>query len=278
VNRVELEGRGLLGGGTCRVVLARTDRDDVRVSAGGSPFVRVGELRVVASAATTRTTTVGCGTMKLALVEHLFAALAGASVRTRLDIQVSGDEMPLLDGGAATWCAALAAIGLGEDLPSSSKPHGARLRVLAPGDVDVGESVYRFSVSPDVNVRVEIDFGDARIAPTAQWGGESKDFVSRIASARTFLRFADADAMLAAGLAAEVDPESVVVLADDAIHAAGRAFEADEPARHKLLDLLGDLYVHGGPPFGTVHARRPGHAATHRAIALALERGILGAW
>jgi UDP-3-O-[3-hydroxymyristoyl] N-acetylglucosamine deacetylase len=268
VSRVALEGRGLFGGKSCRVVLARSERDHVRVSAGGSPFVRVDELRVLS---TTRTTTVGCGSMKLALVEHLFAALAAMGVRTHLDIEVSGDEMPLLDGGASAWCAALAEL----ELPPDAVANAPTLAIVASGEVQVGESVYRFGLSRGFHVEVAIDFDDARIAKSADWTGDARDFTSRIAPARTFLRFADADAMLAAGLSAEVDPTSVVVLAANAIHAAGRAFEADEPARHKLLDLLGDLYLHGGPPLGTVSASRPGHAATHRAIELARAQGIL---
>ncbi|MDB4995828.1 MAG: UDP-3-O-[3-hydroxymyristoyl] N-acetylglucosamine deacetylase [Myxococcaceae bacterium] len=280
MSRVELEGRGLFGGAISRVVLTRTELDHVRVSVAGSTFVRADDLRVLS---TVRTTTVGCGCVKLALVEHLFAALAAASVRSCLDVEVSTGELPLLDGGAALWCAALAKLGLdgradlARDAAWLTKDQ-PRLRILEAGNVEVGDSEYRFALARGIAVEVDVDFDDARVARSAHWDGTPQAFSDRIASARTFLRFADADAMLAAGLAAEVDPKSVVVLAGDAIHAAGRAFEADEPARHKLLDLLGDLYVHGGPPFGTVSARRPGHAATHRAIAVALDRGILGAW
>jgi len=66
-----------------------------------------------------------------------------------------------------------------------------------------------------------------------------------------------------------------LVVADDAIHASGAAFSRDEPARHKLLDLAGDLYLYGGPPEGELSARRPGHAATHEAVRRALAQGIL---
>jgi UDP-3-O-acyl-N-acetylglucosamine deacetylase len=66
-----------------------------------------------------------------------------------------------------------------------------------------------------------------------------------------------------------------VVIAEDAIHAAGAPFAPDEPARHKLLDLVGDMYLYGGPPRGRVRAFRPGHAATHAAMARALDLGVL---
>jgi UDP-3-O-acyl-N-acetylglucosamine deacetylase len=67
----------------------------------------------------------------------------------------------------------------------------------------------------------------------------------------------------------------VVVLTPDAILCAGRPFAPDEPARHKLLDMMGDLYLHGGPPAGRLRAVRPGHAANARAFARAREEGIL---
>jgi UDP-3-O-[3-hydroxymyristoyl] N-acetylglucosamine deacetylase len=65
------------------------------------------------------------------------------------------------------------------------------------------------------------------------------------------------------------------VLAPGVVHHAGRPFSADEPARHKLLDLIGDLYLHGGPPLGLVRALRPGHAANAAAIQQALAEGIV---
>ena len=51
--------------------------------------------------------------------------------------------------------------------------------------------------------------------------------------------------------------------------------EKDEVARHKLLDLIGDLAFAGGPPRGRILAKRPGHTATHRIIRDALSLGIL---
>jgi UDP-3-O-[3-hydroxymyristoyl] N-acetylglucosamine deacetylase len=56
----------------------------------------------------------------------------------------------------------------------------------------------------------------------------------------------------------------------------GAPARPDEFARHKLLDLVGDLYLYGGPPRGTLRATRPGHGATHRAMTEALDRGIVG--
>ncbi len=67
----------------------------------------------------------------------------------------------------------------------------------------------------------------------------------------------------------------MVVVIGPEILARGRPFEADEPARHKLLDLIGDLFLYGGPPRGSVSASRPGHWATHEAMQRAREAGVL---
>jgi UDP-3-O-acyl-N-acetylglucosamine deacetylase len=67
----------------------------------------------------------------------------------------------------------------------------------------------------------------------------------------------------------------VVVLTPDGALSAGRPFEPDEPARHKLLDLVGDLYLYGGPPVGHVRAVRPGHAANALAMRRARDEGIV---
>ena len=85
----------------------------------------------------------------------------------------------------------------------------------------------------------------------------------------------EVEALAERGLASHVSPESVVMFTPDAVLHSGRPFEDDEPARHKLLDLAGDLFVHGGPPIGRVIAHRPGHAATHAAIAEARSLGMV---
>jgi UDP-3-O-[3-hydroxymyristoyl] N-acetylglucosamine deacetylase len=138
-----------------------------------------------------------------------------------------------------------------------------------------GASTYEFSPGAGVDVEVRLELDDPRIDPVARWNGGADDFRSRIAPARTFATSRDIDELARRGLARHVPPSSVVLLTPGAILCAGRPFAADEPARHKLLDLLGDLYLHGGPPIGCVRAVRPGHAANARALARAREEGIL---
>lgn len=238
------------------------------VRADGPVRIRVNELEAAVEAMTAdgaaRSTTVTSGALRVQTVEHLFAALEARSIRDGLVIEVEGPELPLVDGGARAFADAL-----GELAP------GPRPRVVGTATIDVGDSTYAFAPGDAVHVEVAIDFGDARIAPFAAWDGDAEDFRLRIAPARTFAFAHELGALLERGLAQHVTPESVIVFAPDTIHVAGAPYAADEPARHKLLDLLGDLYVHGGAPIGAIRATRPGHAATHEAMRRAWAEGVL---
>jgi UDP-3-O-[3-hydroxymyristoyl] N-acetylglucosamine deacetylase len=270
VSQVVVAGVGLHSGAAARVLL-RARAGPVTLEAGGL-VARIDEL-VVGS--TSRATTVEArgGRLRVGTVEHLFAALAGLSVYGGLAVVVDGPEMPLLDGGALGWCGAIDQV-----LGSRREPGRPSLRVTRAAEVRVGASRYVFEPADriGVDVRLELEgFDGLHLVPEAVWGGDAADFRSRIAAARTFALIRDVADLVEGGLARHVDPESVVVLAPDAVHHAGRAFSPDEPARHKLLDLMGDLYLHGGPPIGRVRAFRPGHAANAQAMDRARAEGIV---
>lgn len=257
-------GRGLHGGALGAVHLACAPGPTV-LRRGGEQ-ARVAELHVVD---TLRSTTVARldGAVRLRTVEHLFAALAAVMAYESVVVEVDGPEVPLVDGGARAFVDALDALEIAPVAPP--------LQIARDGVVDVGASQYVFARGTAREVSVEIDFADARLEPCAAWRGDVEDFRTRIAGARTFGFEHEVADLLARGLASHVEPESVVLVCERGILSAGRPFERDEPARHKLLDLVGDLFVHGGPAFGRVHAVRPGHAATHAAVRRALEEGIL---
>jgi UDP-3-O-[3-hydroxymyristoyl] N-acetylglucosamine deacetylase len=260
---VEVAGVGLHGGHPAVVVLRRATGPVVLADAGRE--VRLCDVRVVA---VDHATTIEFAGRRLATVEHLFAACAAMGIFEGLAIDVRGDELPLLDGGATLWCDALAELGVPASAPS--------LVVHRDGIVELGSSRYSFERGEGRRLEVEVDYADARIDGRARWDGDPDDFRARIAPARTFALFRDLTELEQRGLAAQATPESVVLICPDAILHAGRDFRSDEPAKHKLLDLAGDLYIYGGPPQGRVIAVRPGHAVTHEAMRIALERGLVG--
>lgn len=269
--RVELEGFGLHGGGLARLVVC--PRPGPLVFLVGPRAIPLSALRPSGERRSTELQGEG---LVVRTTEHLFAALAALGLHEGLSLELSGSgECPLLDGGARVYVDALCTLSLPPVAPS--------LVVVAAGDVRVGASAYRFTppasgdagAEPSVSVSVEVDFDDARLSPRASWAGDAADFAERIAPARTFGFARELGELADRGLASHVARESVVLVTDEGILSAGRAFLPDEPARHKLLDLVGDLFAWGGPPRGAVHAERPGHAATHAAVAEALARGLL---
>ena len=259
-----IAGRGLHSGAASSVRFVRHE---------GPVVVRVGDVEVHVSALgvvdTTRSTTVAGaeGRLRIGTVEHVFAALGGLGIHQGVAVVIEGPEAPLGDGGARAYADALRALGC-------TASTGA-LHVVRDGEVTVGASRYELRRGDGVELDVAIDFADERIAGSAWWRGDAEDFYRRIASARTFGFEHEIADLLARGLASHVTPESVVVIGKERILAAGAPFLADEPARHKLLDLIGDLYVHGGPPRGKVRAMRPGHAATHEVMRRALAEGLV---
>lgn len=216
---------------------------------------------------TTRSTNVRVGDAVVRTVEHLFAAMGGLGIRSGLLASIEGGEVPLLDGGALAFAEALRRLGA-----SASPP---RTSVVKSEVVEIGGSRYEFRPGPTVHVEVELDFPGTPIesAKRASWTGDAEDFLRRIAPARTFVLEREIAALGEASLAKFADASSVVIVGERLFGAGTVA--ADEPARHKLLDLVGDLMLHGGPPRGSVIARRPGHRGNHAALAIAKERHIV---
>ncbi|HMJ51593.1 MAG TPA: UDP-3-O-acyl-N-acetylglucosamine deacetylase [Polyangiaceae bacterium] len=222
--------------------------------------------------------------LEVDLVEHLLAALGGLGIRSGVTAIVEGAELPILDGGARTFADALVAL----ELPARS-PEPGDLIVSKPGRLSAGSSSYTFDVADDTALSIEAVFDHPAIGTErASWDGSSRTFLESIAPARTFGFRADGPDLWRRGRAElavsaadsdarEAFSRAVIVFdATGPVAAAGQAPpSAGEIGRHKLLDLIGDFALHGGPPRGRVLASRPGHTASHRIIRQALALGIL---
>lgn len=266
---MRVEGFGLHTGARGAVAFERC---------AGGVVLRVGAAEVAVEALTVvgteRSTTVASrdGKVRVATIEHVLAALAGLGIHAGVAVVIEGSEAPLADGGARVYADAIASLGVAPSPP--------RLRIVRSGVVEVGASRYELRANEALDddaiaIEVVVDFDRPGLASTASWAGDAEDFRTRIAVARTFGFEREVEQLLARGLASHVTPESVVVIGADRVLSSGAPFKDDEPARHKLLDLAGDLYLHGGPPIGTVRAHRPGHAATHEAMMCALAEGLV---
>jgi UDP-3-O-[3-hydroxymyristoyl] N-acetylglucosamine deacetylase len=261
-----VEGPGLHSGAHGVVRFERHDGPTILRSAGID--TRITDLRVVD---TLRSTTVEdpSGVVRVGTIEHVLAALGGLHVHSGVAVIVEGTEAPLADGGARRYVDLVRALGIAPSRPA--------LRIVRGGVVEHGASRYELACGEgdSVTLDISVDFDDARIAKNACWKGDAADFCGRIAAARTFGFEHEVAELHARGLASHVTPESVIVIGAERVLASGAPFTADEPVRHKLLDLIGDLYLYGGPPRGVVRATRPGHAATHAVMARALADGLV---
>ncbi|HEY2515940.1 MAG TPA: UDP-3-O-acyl-N-acetylglucosamine deacetylase [Polyangiaceae bacterium] len=255
---IVVEGLGLHAGAPGRVTLRPFPGE---TTLNGHPISRFRAVRAE------RSTAIVCDAVQARTVEHLFAALAALGLREGVALTLSGPEPPILDGGAAAWFDQIAPLGIPATRPS--------LRVARAATVEVGLSRYAFVPGFGTVVSAHVEMGDDRVAADARWAGEASDFRERIAPARTFCFAHEVEALARSGLASHVTPEMVVVIGDE-ILASGRPFEPDEPVRHKVLDLIGDLFLYGGPPIGEVAVHRPGHWSTHEAMRRALLEGIVG--
>ncbi|KAG8461102.1 hypothetical protein KFE25_003671 [Diacronema lutheri] len=252
----------------------------------------------------TRLGTPGRADAPIGTVEHLLAALAGMRVRA-CRVEVHGPELPILDGSALPWVEALreaAADGVPAYEPSNARADeddgaGAALECVAGAEADEewcarplrltapiavesnGASIVALPAD-DLSFSYAIDFAhDAPIgqqsfawAPPACAVAAAAEFAAELAPARTFAPAAHARALQASGRRHGGGVHNALVSDGGRWLNAGPLRFANEPVRHKLLDLLGDLALCGRPlgPMRIV-AQRAGHAL-HVELARALLR------
>jgi UDP-3-O-[3-hydroxymyristoyl] N-acetylglucosamine deacetylase len=267
---ITIEGVGLHTGRPVILRLVRTSDDQAPIRIAWETLdVPIADLIIEQEIERSTKLSTRDGKHTIQTVEHLFAALAALSSRSGLRIEIAGGpEIPLVDGCARTFVDALTTL----ETPTTPP----RMEIVTSGRIEIGASTYDFATEGNA-ISVVIDFNDPRLVPSASWNvGDAAYFKDHIAPARTFAFEHEIATLLGQNLANHIAPESVVVIGEQEVHHAGRPFSWDEPAHHKLLDLIGDLYAHGGPPRrGSIRATRPGHRATHRALALARGRGLI---
>ncbi len=192
--------------------------------------------------------------IRVATVEHLMAALAGAGIDNAL-IEINGPEVPIMDGSAAPFVFLIECAGVAEQAKARRV-----LEVLRPVQVRDGRSLARLTPAAEWTVECEIEFDSKVIG--RQVGASSVEawmFRSEIARARTFGFHQDVVQLLESGLikGGSLD-NAVVVSGDKVMNEGGLRFE-DEFVRHKILDAIGDLYLAGGPLRAAYRGVRPGH-------------------
>ncbi len=212
---------------------------------------------------TPRHTTVQQGETCIETTEHILSALAGMGIDNAI-LDITGPEVPLFDGSAQRFVEMIAEAGL--DVQSE-----LRRVFIVKEDIVVRDGDASITLSPADHDSLDLTYGfdggpGCAIAPHDYRTKLTSELYERdIAPARTFSTLADAQAAQAQGLFAHVSPADVLVIDHDGPIDNALRFK-DEPARHKMLDLIGDLSLAGVPVIGRVRAVRSGHAL-NRALA-----------
>lgn len=239
----ELEGITLHSGAQSKILFRPSPPDSGRLFIKGDQKIPALVDRVTD---TRRGTTLG----NIAVVEHLLAALSGLGI-DNIEIELEGDEVPVMDGSALPFVEAFLKVGLVDQ----GEPRNF-LILKNPILIDKGET--SLEAAPDNRLVVDFMVNFPGIEPQRLvFDQETNDFCREIAPARTFGYLEDYEALKNSGLAHGASYENALVLGKDGYKSKPRF--PDEVVRHKVLDLIGDLALIGRPLHARVTAKRSGH-------------------
>lgn len=226
-----------------------------------------------------RSTTIDKGGIKFITVEHILSALAGLQIDNVL-ICVDSEEMPILDGSAAPFIKLIKECGIitqDETRDVFQLKHNLILEDSSNGSKIIAMPSDSFKVT------VMVDYNSQIVGPQHASLENLEDYEKEIAACRTFVFFHELEPLFKAGLIKGGSVDNAIVLVDkmptnDEVANLSKLFNRtdievksegylnnlelhfqNEPARHKLLDVIGDLSLAGMPIKAHIIATRPGH-------------------
>lgn len=261
---IRFSGIGLHTGCDVNVRLIPSGEDTgitfLRKDIPDSPAIRAIASNVVA---TSYATTIGAKGVTVSTIEHLMAALYGLGVDNAV-VELDGPEVPVMDGSAAHFIEAIAGVGL----RAQTSPR-RRIVIKRPIKVEDRDKYVLFLPSEEGEFTIDysIDFSHPLLNKQTFTGLFSTDvFKEEIAGARTFGFLRDIETLKANGLAKGGSLNNAIVIGDsDILNEEGLRYP-DEFVRHKVLDLMGDISLIGGPVIGHLIAHRSGHSLNHRLV------------
>lgn len=214
-----------------------------------------------------RRTAIRNGTLAIETVEHCLAALHGLGI-DNLEVELHGGELPGGDGSSLFFVEALQKAGISEQGVARRPLVIHEMVRVTDGDAEL---IAVPTDTDDLNIVYDLDYGpEGKLERQIFAARVSQDFTTEIAPARTFLFEEEAKQFQAAGLGKHLTYNDVVVIGPEGV--IGNAFRyPNECVRHKILDLIGDLYLAGRPILGKILARKSGHALNHELVRKLLE-------
>lgn len=252
-----------------------------RVDLDGTPVVDALAENVVD---TRRGTVLGKNDVRISTVEHALAALYASSIDNCL-IEVNGPEMPILDGSAIHYVNAIEEIGVEEQ--NTDKDFYIIKEKIRFTDEEGGSQI---TIYPDdhFSVEVMVEYNSKVLPNQFAVLDDVAEFKQEVASAKTFVFVREIEALLKNGLIKGGDIDNSIVIYDEPVSQESINMLCDlmnvphmhvdqlgyinpqpltwdnEPARHKLMDVIGDLSLIGRPIKGRVVAIRPGHTVNNK--------------
>jgi UDP-3-O-[3-hydroxymyristoyl] N-acetylglucosamine deacetylase len=198
--------------------------------------------------------------------EHVLAALRGMGV-DNATIEIDGPEVPIMDGSAAPFVAAIDQAGI-----VTQSAARRFIQVLKPVQVTMGDSFGELRpYAAGFRAEVEIDFANAVIGRQSYMLDVSPErFRREISRARTFGCMNDVARLWSAGFALGASFENSVVFDEERLLNTEGLRYSDECARHKVLDVVGDLALAGLPLLGAYRSVRGGHKLNHAVLSALL--------
>ncbi|MBK8192842.1 MAG: bifunctional UDP-3-O-[3-hydroxymyristoyl] N-acetylglucosamine deacetylase/3-hydroxyacyl-ACP dehydratase [Lewinellaceae bacterium] len=249
-----------------------------RVDLPDQPVVNA-DVKLVVS--TNRGTTLRSGEAQVSTVEHVLSALTGLGIDNVL-MEINGPEMPIMDGTSMPFVEALKKSGR-EEL-DAEREYFEITEPISYKDEITGTELLALP-SDEFEATVMIDFNSKVLGQQFAALHRMEEYVEEIASCRTFVFLHELEKLLEIGLIKGGDLDNAIVIADRKMDQAEldalakklgkQSVKVDsegllntvklrfqnEPARHKLLDVIGDLALIGKPIRGKIVATKPGHTA-----------------
>ncbi len=194
------------------------------------------------------------GDISIKTVEHLLAALSGLGI-DNIFVNLNSEEVPIMDGSAAPFVYLLHEVGV-----RVLKKHRSYLKIKKTIKVSDGDKYIIATPSSDFKVTYFIDFDHPMLSNTMETVECNEDiFVKKICRARTFGFLKEVETLRRNGLAKGGSLDNAIVLGEYKILNGGLRFK-EELVYHKIMDLIGDLFLIGMPILGHIIAYKAGHA------------------
>ena len=279
---VKLSGRGLHTGYEVEIIFKPAPPNHgykfKRIDHKDAPIVKALVTNVVD---TSRGTTIEENGVRIHTIEHVMAALKGLMIDNVL-IELNGPETPIMDGSSRKFVEALKEVGT-EEQDEERNYYEIKEKMEFRDE----ENQIEIVVFPDkeFSVNVLIDYKSKVLGHQYATLDEHTDFQQEVASSRTFVFFHELEFLLKNNLIKGGDLENAIVIMEESVPQEELDRIADlfnkphvkvkpegvlnnvdlhynnEPARHKLLDMMGDLALIGQPIKGRIVAKKPGHHA-----------------